>query len=798
MKIKKTSCEGVLSKDECLKALKQFARNKSPGSDGLTAEFYLHMWDSISELVVDSFNFAFQKGELSISQRLGLIRLIPKKSKSLYFLKAWRPLSLLNIDYKIATKALAARLKAVAPHLIKCSQTGYLQGRSIGQNIRLISDLLHYTKEQNIGGIATFLDFEKAFDSLEWEFLFKTLETFNFGIGFITWIKVLYSNISSCTLNNGYASDTFAIKRGVRQGCPISGLLFTLAVEILAHAIRENSDIKGIQVFDKEIKLSQYADDTTVFCHDETSLKKALDIIQTFESCSGLKVNTSKSEAIWLGKDAERRDKPFNLLWPDKPVTALGITFSYDKKSCEQENFTNKITKIQKLFNIWSQRELSLLGKITIMKALGLAKMIFSSSFLHTPPEVIDTVNRKLDFFLWSGKPHKIKKKTIIGPKRKGGLDHPDYAIVCKSLLATWVQKMIAGADDDWMLIPLFYLRSVGGNFIFKCDYDVDLLNIPALPVFYRDVLGAWKEAQESDSVINEKSNVMAQIIWNNRSVLIGGKSVFWLKWYEAGIITIGDLLNDQQTFLTYSEFCCKTGLKPAFTKLWGLIAAIPARWKELLREPGSAFIPKPVEKQKQILTAKSARVLLVAQAFEEPLANSRLEREGVDREILEEVHLLPFNLSCDTKLCIFQYKLTHNIIAHKAWLFKMKLSETPLCSYCQEIETVEHLFISCPTSLRFWNQVFTRWNTINCDKIHIKEKRILYGYLPNQNNWPSFNYLLLVGKYFIFVCRKEQNLPNLDSFLSFMKWRLIIENRCSKLMSTQRELLSAFVGNQN
>ena len=252
--------------------LKSFHTNKTPGTDGLTAEFYTFFWNMLGKIITDSFNYAFQKGELSISQRQGIIRLIPKKDKNLSYLKNWRPISLLNTDYKIATKALAMRLKKVLPNIINNAQTGYLQGRFIGENVRLISDILHYTADQNLEGIALFIDFEKAFDSLEWGYLDKVLNAFNFENDFKLWVRTLYNNISSCTINNGYASRPFTLKRGVRQGCPLSGLLFVLAVEALSSAIRSRSDIKGIQVGNKEVKLSQYADDTTTFCKDEFSL----------------------------------------------------------------------------------------------------------------------------------------------------------------------------------------------------------------------------------------------------------------------------------------------------------------------------------------------------------------------------------------------------------------------------------------------------------------------------------------------------------------------------------------------
>ena len=151
--------------------------------------------------------------------------------------------------------------------------------------------------------------------------LLKTLDTFQFGHDFQSWVKILYTNITSCTINNGYASNWFELHRGVRQGCPLSGLLFVLTVEILLNiAIRASRDIKGVQIANREIKLSQYADDTTVFCKDLFSLEKLLDLLSTFGDCSGLKLIVAKSEVMWLGKTANRKDMPFDVKWPQIPI----------------------------------------------------------------------------------------------------------------------------------------------------------------------------------------------------------------------------------------------------------------------------------------------------------------------------------------------------------------------------------------------------------------------------------------------------------------------------------------------
>ena len=302
------TCEGVMSVQECELALKAMENNKTPGTDGLTPEFYRYFWNLLGSFMVSSFNYAFRNGTLSISQRQGIISLIPKKKKNTEYLKNWRSVSLLNVDYKIATKTIALRLEKILPNLIHPCQSGYVKGRFIGESIRLIADTMHFTKAKNIPGVAVFLDFEKAFDSIEWNFIHRCLETFNFGLDLRQWIKVFYTDISSCVLNNGYASKHFHLERGVRQGCPLSGTLFVIAIELLAQRIRRSKEIKGIPIDEhNEVKLSQYADDTTVLLSDVQSLSRLFDLLSLFERCSGLKLNQTKSEMLWLGSMRNRR-----------------------------------------------------------------------------------------------------------------------------------------------------------------------------------------------------------------------------------------------------------------------------------------------------------------------------------------------------------------------------------------------------------------------------------------------------------------------------------------------------------
>ena len=160
---------------------------------------------------------------------------------------------MLNVDYKIASKAIAKRLEPLLPKLIHPNQTGFIKGRYIGEKIRLISDIMDITLKQTLPGILISLDFQKAFDPLEWPFMQRVLELFNFGASINNWIKVFYTDIESAVMNNGFSTKWFQLSRGVRQGCPLSPYLYILAAEMLSNKVCQSPDVKGISIFGQEI-----------------------------------------------------------------------------------------------------------------------------------------------------------------------------------------------------------------------------------------------------------------------------------------------------------------------------------------------------------------------------------------------------------------------------------------------------------------------------------------------------------------------------------------------------------------
>ena len=352
-KIEQEICDADLTYEELGLALKYLPSNKTPGHDGLTTNFYKFFWPNIKDMLLESIKYSFHSGHLSLDQSRGIINLIPKEGKDLRYLRNWRPLTILNTDYKILTKALANRLQKVLPKLINNDQVGYIKGRYIGENTRIINDVQISATVSKFPGYIVLVDFEKAFDSIEWAFLFKCLKAYNFGSNFINWINVIYNNVLSCVGNNGFYSSYFKLTRGIRQGCPISALLFILVVETLAIKIRQEKSLHGIKINNIELKLCQLADDTTLFLKDRNSIGKAFTILKKFELNSGLKVNMEKSTIVPIGTSKYKKfavPKECNKV----PVIAkefktLGVWFSENLEEMTKLNFNSRIKLMEKL-----------------------------------------------------------------------------------------------------------------------------------------------------------------------------------------------------------------------------------------------------------------------------------------------------------------------------------------------------------------------------------------------------------------------------------------------------------------
>lgn len=292
------TCDGELQIQEMDAVISKIKINKSPGVDGLTANFYKHFWPDVHHFLFHTFLEILNSHTLSPSMKQGIIILIPKPGKNSLVLDNRRPITLLTTDYKILTYVFANRLKTGIEQCVSESQSGFMKNRSIHNNIRLILDIIDYSDMIENEGFILFLDFFKAFDTLEHNFLFQSLEYFGFGNGFCNFVKTCYKDINSVVALPSGTTTHFPIQVGVRQGCPISPYLFILAVEMLAIHIKNYTELTALRVLDTDIVISQLADDTTIFLKDKHQIPVAIKGIEMFSKASGLCLNITKCELM--------------------------------------------------------------------------------------------------------------------------------------------------------------------------------------------------------------------------------------------------------------------------------------------------------------------------------------------------------------------------------------------------------------------------------------------------------------------------------------------------------------------
>ena len=236
------------------------------------------MCDPLLSVLNDSFRI----GSLCASQREALLRLIHKRDEK-RLVKNWRPISLLNSDYKLASKIITERLRRVMPSIVHSDQTCSVTGRYIFSNLHLIRDTLDMINKTDESGILVTLDQMKAFDRVDYEFLMRTLAKFGFGPSFCRWVSIFYSDVFSRIICNGKLTAPVFLERGVRQGCPLSPLLYVLTSEGLSNQIRRNPAIDGFLLPGAgglQFKISQYADDATNFLKNERSLCNLLETVK--------------------------------------------------------------------------------------------------------------------------------------------------------------------------------------------------------------------------------------------------------------------------------------------------------------------------------------------------------------------------------------------------------------------------------------------------------------------------------------------------------------------------------------
>ena len=294
--------DSKLTLEEISNALRQMPKGKCPGPDGIPADFYKVFWGQLKKTLLEVFLACKQKMLVFDSARQGIISLIPKKGKDQDYLRNWRPITLLNTDYKILSKAIANRIKLILTDLIDPDQTGFVKGRDISENLRKLLDLMEITAMKKLKSLVVLVDLKKAFDRVDIQVLLKIMKLLNFGEQMIEWVSILFSNFSLATSNYGYLSEFFVPTQGLFQGNPIAPYLYLLMGEILCRIIKANPKIEGVKVGGMTALLSQFADDLVMYLNYKESVWQAvIDTFSSFQRLTGLKISYEKTTIYRIG-----------------------------------------------------------------------------------------------------------------------------------------------------------------------------------------------------------------------------------------------------------------------------------------------------------------------------------------------------------------------------------------------------------------------------------------------------------------------------------------------------------------
>ena len=236
------------------------------------------------------------------------------------------------------------------------------------------------------------MDIEKAFDSLDNDFLVHVLNNFGFGSNFISWIKLLLNSQQSRAINGGITTPCFNLEKGARQNDPVSAYLFILALEVLFVFIKSNENIKGIETFKYVFLCTAYTDDSTFFLRDILSAKELINSFNRFFHFSDLRANIGKCEIAGIGSLKGVTEAVCGLKSVDlsnDTIRILGIHFSYSKKVQMQNNFISAIKKIQQVLRLWNSRMLTLEGRIMIFKTLAISKIVYFALITNVPKVIV-------------------------------------------------------------------------------------------------------------------------------------------------------------------------------------------------------------------------------------------------------------------------------------------------------------------------------------------------------------------------------------------------------------------------
>ncbi|GKB86619.1 RNA-directed DNA polymerase, eukaryota [Tanacetum coccineum] len=462
--------ERPVTYEEVKRAVWDCGTNKSPGPDGFSFEFYRKYWTTIDDDVFQAVRDFFVNGHFPRGCNSSFIALIPKIQDA-KFVKDFRPISLIGSVYKIIAKILANRLCLVLPYLISDVQSAFVANRQILDGPFILNELLSWCKFKKLNGMIFKVDFEKAFDSVKWDYLDETLKAFGFGLKWRNWISSCLNNAMGSVLVNGSPTLEFQFHKGLKQGDPISPFLFILIMETLHLTFKRvlNAGLyKGISLNDSfTISHLFYADDVVFIGEwNNNNIQTLLSVLRCFYLASGLKINLHKSKLMGIGVSSNVVAAAASLIGCSiltAPFNYLGVKVGSNMSRIN--SWDDVISKVSSRLSKWKLKLLSIGGRLTLLKSVLTSIPLYHMSIFKVPIGVLNHLEsiRRNFFYGVDGSDRKlawIGWNMVLTSKKNGGLGVSSFFAHNRALLFKWVWRFLTDGSSLWTR----FIKAIFGN----------------------------------------------------------------------------------------------------------------------------------------------------------------------------------------------------------------------------------------------------------------------------------------------------------------------------------------------
>lgn len=489
-----------VSYEELWDAVGSMNQSSAPGPDGIPLSFYKAFFSCLKDPLLEMVNAFFTHGVRPLSFKEGNIVLITKPGGEPSDPRAYRPITLLNTDYKIVATIISRRLSKVLPHVMSPAQTCSVPGRSIFSALSLTRDLFAFATRTGIPGCFVSLDQAKAFDRVEHRYLMAVLRSFGFPMELITRLNLLYRGLTSRLLVNGQLSAPFPVERGIRQGCPLSPLLFVLAIDPLLRRVANSPGIRGFPLPGQaQVKVSAYADDVSLFLRDDSSFTAFSRLYSIYSELSGAQINRGKSKALRFG--AFTSDLWGEVEWI-AAVKVLGVTY-HASGEVARETWTGIVKKAKKRLSVAAQFKLSFTERSFVIKACVSSALYYVARIARPPRNVVRKLESKFFSFFWGGKTERVARAFMRLPTSMGGYSLPCMSTMCSVLALRRFVDLTRNPDYIGSSFLNYFLGTSRGVF-YSDPYIGPLAEEP--PSFYTYVTKTFREllAQIPDLEISD------------------------------------------------------------------------------------------------------------------------------------------------------------------------------------------------------------------------------------------------------------------------------------------------------